>query len=112
MKDPYAVLGGKKDASEAEIKKAFRQLAKKYHPDQNKNAPNAKEKFAAANQAYEILGDKTKRAQFDRGEIDGDGKEKFSGFAGGDPFGGFRQQVGARGGQGSPFGGMGGAEDI
>lgn len=115
MKSPYAVLGVDKGASEAEIKKAYRQLAKKYHPDQNKNDPKAKEKFSEATQAYEIIGDKAKRGQFDRGEIDGEGKEKFAGFGGagmgGSPFGG-RAQAG-RGG--SPFGaagGFGGAEDI
>ena len=91
VKDPYVVLGVKKDASAAEIKKAYRVLAKKYHPDQNKDAPGAKEKFSQATQAYEILGDKDKRAKFDRGEIDAEGKERFTANpfgAGGGPFGG------------------------
>jgi len=112
-----------KGASAADIKKAYRGLAKKYHPDQNKNDPKAKEKFAEANQAYEIIGDKDKRAQFDRGEIDGEGKEKFTGYAGGDPFGPGGPFAGARGRPrgaqrgGDPFGGnagvgFGGAEDI
>jgi DnaJ-class molecular chaperone len=106
-----------KGASEAEIKKAYRGLAKKYHPDQNKNDPKAKEKFAEASQAYEIIGDKDKRAQYDRGEIDAEGKEKFAGFSGGGPFGGGHPGGhpfggGARSG-GDPFGGgFGGAEDI
>lgn len=106
MRDPYQILGVPKQADEKEIKSAFRKLAKKFHPDQNKDNPSAKEKFAEANSAYEILGDKKKRGQFDRGEIDGEGKEKFQGFEG---FGG---------GGASPFGrspgggGMGGAEDI
>jgi DnaJ-class molecular chaperone len=72
----------KKDASAAEIKSAYRKLAKKHHPDQNKTDPKAKERFAEANSAYEIVGDKDKRAQFDRGEIDADGKPRFQGFEG------------------------------
>ena len=87
MRDPYAVLGVSKSASEKDIKSAFRKLAKKYHPDQNKGDPRAQEKFAEANAAYEIVGDKEKRAQFDRGEIGADGKPKFAGFEG---FGGGR----------------------
>ena len=79
MRDPYTVLGIGKSADAAEIKKAFRKLAKKHHPDQSKD-PKAKEKFAEANQAYEILGDEKKRAAFDRGEIDAEGKPRFEGF--------------------------------
>jgi DnaJ-class molecular chaperone len=97
MADPYTVLGVPRTASEAEIKKAFRQLAKKFHPDRAKDDPKAKDKFAEINQAYEILGDEDKRKQFDRGEIDGDGKPRFQGFEG---FG-----AGGPGG----FGGFGGA---
>lgn len=116
MKNPYTVLGVDKAAGEAEIKKAYRQLAKKYHPDQNKDDPRAKEKFAEIGQAYEILGDKEKRGQFDRGEIDAEGKPRFAGFGGGDPFGG-GSPFGAgraRRGQGAPFGdtGFAGAEDL
>ncbi|MBP0617066.1 DnaJ C-terminal domain-containing protein [Jiella mangrovi] len=88
MRDPYAVLGVAKSASDKEIKSAFRKLAKRYHPDANSNDPAAAARFNEANQAYEIVGDKDKRAQFDRGEIDAEGKPKFQGFAGGDPFGG------------------------
>ncbi|WP_182084681.1 DnaJ C-terminal domain-containing protein [Aureimonas sp. ME7] len=91
MRDPYTVLGVAKTASEAEIKSAFRKLAKKYHPDATGEDPTARTRFNEANQAYEILGDKDKRAQFDRGEIDGEGKPKFQGFSGyasgGNPFG-------------------------
>jgi DnaJ-class molecular chaperone len=106
MRDPYTVLGVPKGASEADVKAAYRKLAKKHHPDQNPNDPKAKERFSEANQAYEIIGDVKKRRQFDAGEIDGDGKPKFTGFQGGgssarhsgfDP----RQQQG-----------FGGAEDI
>ncbi|MGF9756914.1 J domain-containing protein [Microvirga sp. 0TCS3.31] len=104
MRNPYDVLGVSRSASEADIKKAFRKLAKTYHPDSNTNDPKAKDKFAEANSAYEILGDATKRAQFDRGEIDAEGKPRFSGFEG---FGGGRG--GAEGfsgfGGGNPFGG-------
>ena len=109
MRDPYTVLGVDRSASEKEIKSAFRRLAKQYHPDQNPDNPKAKERFAEVNTAYEIVGDKVKRGQFDRGEIDNEGKEKFAGFAGGgNPFAGMHQQQG-----GNPFGGnMGGAEDI
>ncbi|HEX4767875.1 MAG TPA: DnaJ domain-containing protein, partial [Lichenihabitans sp.] len=67
MRDPYTILGLPRTADKAEIKKAFRKLAKKYHPDQSKE-PRAKERFAEANSAYEILGDDQKRAAFDRGE--------------------------------------------
>ena len=87
MRNPYDVLGVSRSASEAEIKKAFRKLAKTYHPDSNKDDPKAKDKFAEANSAYEILGDAGKRGQFDRGEIDAEGKPRFQGFEG---FGGGR----------------------
>ena len=96
MRDPYDVLGVAKNASAKDIKSAFRKLAKKYHPDQNPDDPKAKERFAAASQAYDVIGDEKNRAAFDRGEIDAEGKPRFQGFAGagagGDPFGGFRQQ--------------------
>ncbi len=119
MRDPYQVLGVAKGASETEIKTAFRRLAKKYHPDGNPDDPKAKERFAEANQAYEIVGDKVRRKQFDGGEIDGDGKPKFQGFpgggTGGDPFAGFRNAGGGGRPGGFEFrqpGGFGGAEDI
>ena len=103
MRNPYDVLGVSRSASEAEIKKAFRKLAKTYHPDSNTNDPKAKDKFAEANSAYEILGDATKRAQFDRGEIDAEGKPRFQGFEG---FGGGRG--GARSEDYSGFSGFSG----
>ena len=116
MRDPYSVLGVPRTASETEIKKAFRKLAKKYHPDAQSSDPKAKDRFNEVNTAYEILGDKDKRGQFDRGEIDAEGKPKFQGFEG---FG----QGGGRGPGGAQFrwssgggagGGMGGfdTEDI
>src|SRR3984885_898782 len=92
MRDPYDVLGVSKTASAAEIKSAFRKLAKKYHPDQSKE-PKAKERFAEVGSAYEILGDDKKRKAFDHGEIDAEGKPRapqFEGF-------GFGQQAGGRG---------------
>jgi len=98
MRDPYEVLGVAKSASAGEIKKAFRTLAKKYHPDHNKTDPKAKERFSEVNSAYEIVGDEKKKAQFDRGEIGADGKPRgFEGFGAGP--GGFR---GARAGAGGP----------
>ncbi|HTV32854.1 MAG TPA: DnaJ C-terminal domain-containing protein [Methylocella sp.] len=81
MRDPYVVLGVPKSADLHEIKKVYRKLAKKFHPDQSKD-PKAKEKFAEVNAAYEILGDEKKRAAFDRGEIDAEGKPRFHGFEG------------------------------
>ncbi len=103
MRDPYSVLGVAKAASEAEIKKAFRKLAKKYHPDQNTGDPKAKEHFAEINQAYEIVGDKEKRGKFDRGEIDAEGKPRFQahGFSDFDAF----RQAGADKGYRSSEGG-------
>lgn len=114
MRDPYEVLGVAKSASAKDIKAAYRKLAKKHHPDQNPDDPKAKERFAAANQAYEILGDEKKKVAFDHGEIDAEGKARFHGFeggAGGDPFGGFRRQQGGPGGSRFEFrsGGPGGA---
>jgi len=89
MRDPYEVLGVKKNADAAAIKSAFRKLAKKLHPDANKNDPKAAQRFAEINSAYEILGEDDKRKAFDRGEIDAEGKPKFRGFEGFDPKGGF-----------------------
>ena len=76
MRDPYQILGVTKKASEAEIKKAFRTLAKKHHPDTHANDPKAVKQFQEISGAYEIIGDKEKRAQFDRGEIDAAGQPK------------------------------------
>src|SRR4051812_26330880 len=82
MRNPYDVLGVPRTASAAEIKKAFRKAAKAHHPDRNASDPKAKDRFAELNAAYEILGDAGKRAQFDRGEIDAEGKPRFQGFEG------------------------------
>jgi len=96
MRDPYEVLGVTKSAGAAEIKSAFRRLAKKLHPDANKHDPKAASRFAELNAAHEILGDADKRKAFDRGEIDAEGKPRFQGFEGFGPRGG----AGAGGGFG------------
>ena len=82
MRDPYQVLGVARGASDAEIKKAFRKRAKELHPDRNRDDPKAQDRFSELNAAYEIVGDDTKRKQFDRGEIDAEGKPRFQGFEG------------------------------
>jgi DnaJ-class molecular chaperone len=100
MADPYKTLGVARTASEADIKKAYRKLAKELHPDRNKDNPKASERFSQVTNAYDLLSDKDKRARFDRGEIDGDGNPAapfgFGGGGGGPrpggPGGGFRSQ--------------------
>jgi DnaJ-class molecular chaperone len=123
LRNPYDVLGVAKGASQADIKKAFRRLAKKLHPDANKGDPKSAARFAELNSAYEILGEEDKRKAFDRGEIDAEGKPRFQGFGGGygpgagqqqhpgfdstifesfgaSPGGGFRRTYSSRGPQG------------
>ncbi len=131
MADPYTTLGVDRSATEKDIKSAYRKLAKELHPDRNKDNPRATERFGQVTSAYDFLSDKDKRAQFDRGEIDGDGNptapfgfgrgggnhggsqggfrhDGFEGFAGGQQDGGpdlsdlFEGLFGGRGG------GMGG----
>lgn len=88
-RDYYEVLGVGKDASENEIKKAYRALARKYHPDANKDDPNAADKFKEATEAYQVLSDAEKRAQYDQmghaAFAQGQGGQgfDFSGFGGG-----------------------------
>ena len=92
MADLYSTLNVKRGADEAEIKKAYRKLAKELHPDRNKDNPAATEKFGKVTTAYDILTDKDKRARYDRGEIDEDGNPRM-------PFG-FGQGGGANNGPG------------
>lgn len=107
MADPYSTLGVAKGASEADIKKAYRKLAKELHPDTNRDNPKAAERFAQVTGAYDLLSDKEKRAQFDRGEIDENGQPRNPFAGGGNPFGsgGFRPgQGGGFEAQGMDFG--------
>jgi DnaJ-class molecular chaperone len=130
MRDPYEILGVNKSAGQDAVKSAFRKLAKKLHPDANKNDTKAASKFAELNAAYEILGDEGKRKAFDRGEIDAEGKPRFQGFPGGgagrgpggftqDGFesftwgpGGFQRSGGGRPAGGGFSGGGGGIDEI
>ncbi|MGE0179541.1 MAG: DnaJ C-terminal domain-containing protein [Sphingomonas sp.] len=100
MADLYSTLGVARGASEADIKKAYRKLAKELHPDRNKDNPKATERFSKTTQAYDILTDKDKRAQYDRGEIDEEGNPRM-------PFG-FGGGGGARSGRGADFRGPNG----
>ena len=84
-RDYYEVLGIQKGASDDEIKKAFRKLAVKYHPDKNPGDKEAEEKFKEVNEAYSVLSDKTKRQRYDQFGHAGVGG---AGAAGGNPFGG------------------------
>ncbi|MBR0482676.1 DnaJ domain-containing protein [Candidatus Saccharibacteria bacterium] len=111
-RDYYEVLGVKKDASDDEIKKAFRKLAVKYHPDKNPGDKEAEAKFKEANEAYSVLSDKTKRSRYDQFGHAGVGGAGASGnpFGGGNPFGDFNFN-----GQNFSFdfgGNGGGLEDI
>jgi DnaJ-class molecular chaperone len=100
--DPYQELGVKRGASDAEIQKAFRKLAKELHPDQNPGNTATEERFKRVTAAYDFLKDSDKRKRYDKGEIDADGRETFQGFG----RGGFNG--GGRAG-GSPFGAGAGA---
>jgi DnaJ-class molecular chaperone len=90
--DPYVELGVARGAGQEEIRKAFRKLAKELHPDKNPGDKASEERFKRVSAAFDILGDPEKKAKFDRGEIDADGRETMR-----NPFGG----------GGSPFGGAG-----
>jgi DnaJ-class molecular chaperone len=98
--DLYQRLGIKRGASDEEVKKAYRSLAKQLHPDRNRDNPKAAERFAQVTSAYDLLSDKDKRARYDRGEIDEDGNPKM-------PFGaGFGGSGGPRSGQTGGFNGF------
>lgn len=111
VKDPYATLGVKRDASNKDIKSAYYGLAKKFHPDTSKEK-GAKERFVEIQSAYDILSDEKKKAAFDQyGTTDGSpGFDPFGGAGGGSPFGGFGGGGGFGGFQ--SFGGGGNAQDI
>ena len=102
MRDPYDVLGVARDASETDIKRAYRQIAKETHPDTNPGDALVEQRFKEASSAYDLLSDKEKRAQFDRGEIDAEGKPKAD----------FAFNRAYSGGGGFGFGGGGGMDDI
>ena len=128
--DPYQELGVARSASDDEVRKAFRKLAKQLHPDKNPGDKAAEDRFKRVSGAFDIVGDPEKRKKFDRGELDADGREAHPGFrgggapygaGGGNPFGGGRgrpegfegvnfddilgEMFGARGGQASGMGG-------
>lgn len=105
--DPYQELGVARTASADDVRKAFRKLAKQYHPDANPGDKAAEERFKRVSAAFDIVGDEEKRKKFDRGEIDADGRERAPGFGAGG-FGGFEggpyRQGGFRAQQGGPAG--------
>ena len=101
--DPYQELGVSRTASADEVRRAFRKLAKQYHPDKNPGDKAAEERFKRVSAAFDLVGDADKRKKFDQGEIDADGREINRGF-GGDPFG--RGGFDPRGGAGAQFEGV------
>ena len=110
--DPYTTLGVKKDASQDEIQKAYRRLAKKLHPDLNPGNKTAEDKFKEVSVAYDLLSDPDKRARFDRGEIDASGTERprqqyYRDFADQDGWSAYTSNAGY-----ADFGDFAGTEDI
>ena len=85
--DPYQELGVSRTASADEIRRAFRKLAKQFHPDANPGNKDAEERFKRVSGAFDIVGDPDKRKKFDAGEIDADGRETMRGFSGAGPYG-------------------------
>ena len=112
MADPYSTLGVARNATEKDIKSAYRKLAKELHPDRNKDNPKATERFSVVTGAYDLLADKDKRARFDRGEIDAEGNPSM-GFGYGQTAGPGGFNGGAqRGFRTEDFEGFGGGENI
>jgi DnaJ-class molecular chaperone len=110
--DPYTTLGVNKNATQNDIQKAYRRLAKKLHPDLNPGNKTAEEKFKEASAAYDLLSDPEKRARFDRGEIDASGNERprqqyYRDFADQNGWSNYTSSSGF-----SDFGDYGGTEDI
>jgi DnaJ-class molecular chaperone len=102
--DPYSELGVTRGASADELRKAFRKLAKQYHPDANPGDKSSEERFKRISAAFDILGDADKRAKFDKGEIDADGRETMRGFGGAQgPFGAGRNPFGEDGRGSGPY---------
>ena len=92
--DPYSELGVSRSASADEIRKSFRKLAKELHPDRNPGDAAAEERFKRVSGAFDLLGDTEKKAKFDRGEIDADGRETMRGYDPRGGGGGFGQRAG------------------
>ena len=104
MKNPYSVLELPRDAAQSDVKKQYRSLAKKFHPDRQSGDAKAAERFKEITAAYNILGDEKQRQRFDRGEIDAEGNDRLHAK--------FRQPgARGRGGMGRGMGGMGGAQE-
>jgi DnaJ-class molecular chaperone len=114
MADPYQILGVPRTSTAAEIKSAYRKLAKKLHPDVNPGRKDIEQKFKEVTAAYDLLSDTEKRARFDRGEIDSQGQERgfgsgYGGYGGGN--GGAWRNAGNSGRAGNGMGGGSGGED-
>ncbi|WP_341909192.1 DnaJ C-terminal domain-containing protein [Ferrovibrio terrae] len=117
MRDPYQVLGVARGVSAEDLRKAYRKLAKEFHPDRNQGNEKASERFKEISAAYDLLGDAERRGKYDRGEIDASGQPRARGFGGGGFRPGGAAGGGAGAGPGGPFGGFGfdphaGGEDI
>ena len=114
MRNPYEVLGIPRTAPQADIKRKYRTLAKENHPDRRPGDKAAADRFKEINAAYDIVGDEKKRARFDKGEIDADGRERVPAGFGGGPWGnaGAPGAGGFRGGPGGRAGDQRGFEEF
>ncbi len=110
--DYYKTLELDKTATDSEIKKAYRKLARKYHPDLNPNNKEAEKKFKEVNEANEVLSDPEKRAKYDKYGKDWKQAEQFQNQGGANPFGGGGNPFSGGGGGGNPFGGGGDFSDF